>query len=84
MLSDSVQTVWYGSLPHSGTLAFQTWIEILLVFSLQVCPQSGIIFVVLNYPEIPLKGIGLVTLSAGGGGGSMKTTLSIFKYVTIG
>ena len=28
LLSDPDQTVWYGSLAHSGPLAFQTWIEI--------------------------------------------------------
>ena len=64
-LSDPVQTVWFGSLTHSGTLAFQTWIEIWLVFSLQVGPKSSIIFVVLYNPEIPPKVTGLVTLSGG-------------------
>ena len=60
LFSDPDQTVWYGSLPNSGPLAFQTWIEIQLVFSLQVGPQSGFIFVVLCVPEIPPKVTGLV------------------------
>ena len=74
LLSDPDQTVWYGSLPHSGTLAFQTWIKIQLVFSLQVGPQSGFIFVVLYVPETPPKVTVLVTLS-GGGWGSKKDRL---------
>ena len=63
LLGGPGQTVWYNLLPHSGTLAFQTWTEIQLVFSLQVGLRSGFIFVVLYVPEIPPKVTGLVTLS---------------------
>ena len=38
---------------------------------------------VLNVPEIPPKVTGIVTLSGGAEGGPGKTTLSLFKDVTI-
>ena len=38
---------------------------------------------VLNVPEIPPKVAGIVTLSKGQRGGPGKTTLSLFKDVTI-
>ena len=38
---------------------------------------------VLNVPEIPPKVTGIVTLSGGRRGGPRKTTLSLFKDVTI-
>ena len=38
---------------------------------------------VLNVPEIPPKVTGIVTLSGGRRGGPGKTTLSLFKDVTI-
>ena len=38
---------------------------------------------VLNVPEIPPKVTGIVTLSWGRRGGPGKTTLSLFKDVTI-
>ena len=38
---------------------------------------------VLDVPEIPPKVTRIVTLSGGGGGGPGKTTLSLFKDVTI-
>ena len=38
---------------------------------------------VLNVPEIPPKVKGIVTLSGGQRGGPRKTTLSLFKDVTI-
>ena len=47
-----------------ATLAFSTWIEIWLVFSWQVWPQSGLV-IVLYVPEIPYKVNGLATLSGG-------------------
>ena len=37
----------------------------------------------LNVPEIPPKITGIVTLSGGRRGGPRKTTLSLFKDVTI-
>ena len=38
---------------------------------------------VVNVPEIPPKVTGIVTLSGGRRGGPRKTTLSLFKDVTI-
>ena len=38
---------------------------------------------VLNVPEIPPKVTGIVTLSGGRRGGPGKTTLSLFKDVTL-
>ena len=78
MLGGSDQTVWYDLLPHLGTLAFQIWTEMYLVFSFQVGLRSGFIFVVLYVPEIPPKVTGLVTLSRGGARVTMSLYMTLF------
>ena len=68
LFSDPDQTVWYGSLPHSGTLAFQTWVESSLSLACKLVLKLASFLLFFMFLKFHLKSLDLSLFLEGGWG----------------